>query len=65
MTSKVEVDAHAGWPIKVVALDQTRRNGSGVEETVLGIVDPGKKQVFYIHSSRKLLIEEMPYPQDT
>lgn len=60
MTSKVEVDAHAGWPMKVTALDQQTGEGPGVIERELGIVAPGEKQVFHVHSTRKLLIEEMP-----
>lgn len=56
MTSKVEVDAHAGWPMKVTAIDTY--NGE-TKETELATVAPGDKQVFHVHDSRKLLIEEL------
>lgn len=58
MTTKVTVDAHAGWPVKVTAIDK----GADDHETVseLGIVSPNTVQDFYVHSGRNLLIEELP-----
>lgn len=60
MTTKVTVDAHAGWPVRVTAID-TRSDG---EETshILGEVPANEKQEFYVHDSRKILIEELKRP---
>lgn len=57
MTSKVEVDAHAGWPIKVTAVDTY--NGV-TNETELATVAPGEKAVFHVTSTRKIIVEELP-----
>ena len=57
MTSKVIVDAHAGWPMKVTALDTF--NGE-TKETELGTVPPGGKQEFHVTDSRKIIVEELP-----
>lgn len=57
MTSKVEVDAHAGWPMKVTAIDTF--NGE-TKESVIATVAPGEKQVHHVTQTRKLLIEELP-----
>ncbi len=58
MTTKVTVDAHAGWPVQVVAQD-TMTDGA-VFHTPLAIVPPNQVQDFYIHSTRQLIITEMP-----
>lgn len=60
MTSKIEVDAHAGWPMKVTAIDTY--NGE-TTETVIGTVAPGEKAVYHCTQTRKLLVEEMPHPE--
>jgi len=57
MTTKVTVDAHAGWPVQVTAID-TRSDGD-VSESVIATVPAYEKQDHYVTSSRKLLIEEM------
>ena len=58
MTTKVTVDAHAGWPVKVtqVQLNQQGEKASETETTV----PPNTKQDFYVHSHMELHIKEMP-----
>lgn len=53
MTSKVTVDAHAGWPIRVT-MTNPKTNESRVE-----IVQPKTTQDFYVYDDRNLFIEEM------
>ena len=60
MTTKITVDAHAGWPVRVTAIDVQAGEGPGTKETVLGTVAPNEKGDFYATSTRKLLVEEMP-----
>ena len=57
MTTKVTVDAHAGWPVRVVAQDKAQ-DGS-VYHTELGIVPPNEKRDFYVHSTRDIIVSEM------
>lgn len=54
MTTKVTVDAHAGWPVKVEITD--------ARKTVCSeqIVPPGEKRDFYVTNTRSLSISEMP-----
>jgi hypothetical protein len=62
MTTKVTVDAHAGWPVKVEAIDTIydESGPTGVETTSeLGIVAPGTRQDFYCTNSRRLVVTEM------
>ena len=58
MTTKVTVDAHAGWPVEVTTrdLDEHGARIPGQPQTVA----PNTVQEFYIHSHRELLIKEMP-----
>lgn len=63
MTTKVTVDAHAGWPVRVTALDIMGGEGPGARETVLGEVEAGGKRDFHVHQGRKLLIEELAKPE--
>lgn len=56
MTTKVTVDAHAGWPVSVVALENTPE---GEVERELGVVAPGTVQDFYVFDTRKLVITEL------
>lgn len=60
MTTKITVDAHASWPVRVTALDAQPGEGPGFRETILGEVEVGNKQDFYVHQGRKLLVEELP-----
>lgn len=62
MTTKVTVDAHAGWPVRVTAVDQQSGEGPGSRETVLGEVPPNETKDFYVHQGRKLIIEELERP---
>lgn len=58
MTTKVTVDAHAGWPVLVVML----RGEPQSEKTLWNeIVPPNEARDFYIHSGLKIInIEEQP-----
>ena len=58
MTTKVTVDAHAGWPVKVtqVVLDEQGYPGEPREETV----PPNTTRDFCVHSHLELHIKEMP-----
>ena len=60
MTTKVTVDAHAGWPVRVVKvqLNEDGTRGSLSEETVLA----NTVQDFYVHSHLELEIKEMTMP---
>lgn len=51
MTTKITVDAHAGWPVRV-----TRIEGAGQSHS---IVEPNSAQDFYIHSTLDLRIHEV------
>ena len=61
MTTKVTVDAHAGWPVAVV----TRNGEPGqVASFSTHLVEPGAVKDFYIHSGCSVIaVEEMPRPQ--
>lgn len=60
MTTKVTVDAHAGWPVAVV----TRDGEAGYPASyTTHLVEPNTSRDFYIHSgSRIISIEEQPRP---
>lgn len=65
MTTKVTVDAHAGWPVKVEAIDQYP-DQTEPTHSELGIVKPGEVRDFYIHSARQIVVTEMArQPQET
>ena len=56
MTTKVTVDAHAGWPVKVVLGNPVYKDA---EEQEI-IVQPNTVREFYVHDSLNIiLIEEM------
>lgn len=58
MTTRVTVDAHAGWPVEV-----TVEHGEPQQEKtiVVGTVAPFTAQDFYIHSGMRILgIRELP-----
>lgn len=67
MTTKITVDAHAGWPVKVTMLDHPPADGSteiyspDFVETI-EIVPPGTVRDFYIHERRSIAIIEMKQP---
>lgn len=58
MTTKVTVDAHAGWPVKVtqVSID-SEGNKTGEREST---VAPNTTADFYIHATGELHVKEMP-----
>ena len=58
MTTKVTVDAHAGWPVRVtqVSLGQDGQKVGETETTV----PPYTKQDFYVHSHMEIHVKEMP-----
>lgn len=61
MTTKVIVDAHAGWPVQVEAIDQYPADAAPVT-TVLGVVPPKEAREFYCTSTRRLVITELARP---
>lgn len=58
MTTRVTVDAHAGWPVKVtiVTLGQ---NGEALKSSDT-TVPPNHTQEFYVHSHAEIHVKEMP-----
>jgi len=58
MTTTVKVDAHAGWPVKVTAVDLDS-DGKVINETET-TVEARTAQVFHVHSHRELHIKELP-----
>lgn len=54
MTTKVTVDAHAGWPVRVTCL--TPDTGKTIWEQT---VAPKTVRDFYVHSTANLFIEEV------
>lgn len=63
MTTKVTVDAHAGWPVEVTA-----RYGepSQPKSVSVHIVEPNTEQDFYIHSGMEILgVREIKKPEGT
>lgn len=55
MTTKVTVDAHAGWPVHVTLIDKLEE-GQPVETECT--VAPHTTQDFYIHSTREMRVRE-------
>lgn len=53
MTTKITVDAHAGWPVEVAIYDFNENTPSSVD-----VVQPGTIRDFHIHSTRHLVIRE-------
>lgn len=62
MTTRVTVDAHAGWPI-LVTLKHGEPNAS--KSISSEIVAPNTQRDFHIHSGLQIIgIEEQPRPQE-
>lgn len=59
MTTKVTVDAHAGWPVEVYALDSFK---GSVKETLLTTVQPGTVEFFHSTESREIRAVEIRKP---
>lgn len=67
MTTRITVDAHAGWPVDVYALDSF---AGTVTETLLDTVPPGEVRDFYATSCREIRAVEArrtdgPIPVET
>lgn len=60
MTTSVTVDAHAGWPVQVVAEDKFQDGGR--VHTILAVVPAGEIGVFHVWQGRTLIITEMVKP---
>ncbi len=52
MTTKVTVDAHAGWPVEV---SQLQGEPNYQKSLVIKVVDAGKVEDFYIHSGNVIV----------
>jgi hypothetical protein len=61
MTTTVTVDAHAGWPVKVDAIDSYEGRS---ETTELAVVAPHTVQHFYATSTRQIVVTELPNVED-
>jgi hypothetical protein len=57
MTTKVTIDAHAGWPVEVVTID-TQSDGTVVETP--SIVSAGQVKDVHVWQGRQLRITELP-----
>lgn len=58
MTTKVTIDAHAGWPVEVTFVQLDARGYPGEPRTE--IVPPNTVRDFYVHSHLELHVKEMP-----
>ena len=56
MTTKVTIDAHAGWPVQVQINDEPQ---DGSVDMRIETVSPGTVREFYVHSTRHLVVREM------
>ena len=61
MTTRVTVDAHAGWPVEVVTIDQY---GDKPATEATETVAPNTVREFYVTNSRTLRISELPRPTE-
>ena len=67
MTTKVTVDAHAGWPVEVFAVDRYSfldGRPPTVRQTPVVTVPAYTANDFYVHSCRDLIIREQPREYD-
>jgi hypothetical protein len=55
MTTKITVDTHAGWPVKVIRVDDA--TGEWVGEPT--VVPPNAQQEFYLWAGSDLLLHEV------
>jgi hypothetical protein len=60
MTTRVTVDAHAGWPVKVTTVDLDSEGNPAADGERETTVPPHTTQDFYVHSHRELRVKEMP-----
>lgn len=62
MTTRVTIDAHAGWPVLVTLKDGELSYPKLVSTET---VPPGEERTYYIHSGRQIIgIEEQPLPKE-
>lgn len=57
MTTRITVDAHAGWPVEVTTVDV---RPSGTKQTTSATVPPGEVRDFYVFDNRELIVRELP-----
>ena len=58
MTTRITVDAHAGWPVQVVGI---YGEPNYPKEIRTEVVEPNTKKDFYIHSGFRIIsVEELP-----
>jgi hypothetical protein len=58
MTTRVTVDAHAGWPVSVTMIVGENQSPKEIRNEV---VQPNTTRDFYIHSGMRIInIEELP-----
>lgn len=60
MTTKVRVDAHAGWPVEVRLVDVERNDDGEIvaERYTDETVKAGEVADFFIHSERYVIVTE-------
>ena len=63
MTTTVKIESCA-WPVQVQALDAAEGEEAPVVSDV-GVVQPNSTGIFHAHAGRKLLITELPIPQQS
>lgn len=59
MTTKITIDAHAGWPVQVTRRSRNEPPGKS-GETI--IVEPHKQQDVYIWDDNEIIVREMKHP---
>lgn len=52
MTTKVTIDAHAGWPVEITV---RRGEPDRPKEAEVFVIEPGAKADFHIHSGLEIL----------
>jgi len=57
MTTKVTVDAHAGWPVEVTTTDTYAGHEPQVSKE---IVEAGQRKDFHLSSARSISFKELP-----
>lgn len=58
MTTRVIVDAKAGWPVKVTKRELN--NDGSVNNAKDEAVPPNETRAFYVHSHLEIVVREMP-----
>lgn len=60
MTTKITVDAHAGWPVQVVAED--RLASGALAYSTFPVIAPGEVKEFVVFEGRRLIVTELARP---